>query len=252
MLKKRIIPIQLLAGDRLVKTTAFLAPRDVGDPVMSSKVYSDQDADELILLSIDRGNTSFDKLVMTVEQIAKKCFVPLSIGGGITSLSHATQLFAAGADKIILNSATYNDPKLITEIASLAGSQAVVVCLDAKLIDGNYVLHSNGAKTPQSISLADHISHIINLGCGEIFIQSIDNDGSMRGYDINLIKEVTEHSTVPVIAAGGAGIFSHLHEAFQVGVSAVACGSLFNFGDNNPLRAKAFLSNLGIPLKRIK
>jgi cyclase len=252
VLKKRIIPIQLLSGSRLVKTTRFATPRDVGDPLMSSKVYSDQDADELILLSIGRLDESFDTLVSTVEKIAKECFVPLSVGGGISSVSHARQLFSAGADKIIINSITYDNPKLITEIASLAGTQAVVVGIDAQLIDAKYILRSHGARIAQTVSLSDHMSQIIALGAGEIMIQSIDNDGAMQGYDINLIKKVIYQSTVPVIAAGGAGVFAHLNEAFEVGASAVACGSLFNFGDNNPLRAKAFLSNLGVPLKRIK
>ena len=252
MLKKRIIPIQLLSNKRLVKTVKFSTARDVGDPVMSSKVYSSQDADELILLNIDRVDNSFDTLVSTVQNIAKECFVPLSVGGGIKSLDHARQLFSAGADKIIINSVTYENHHLIREIASLAGTQAVVVGIDVKLISGKYNLCSDGSTTVQPVSLFDHISRIIEFGAGEIMIQSIDNDGVMQGYDINLIEKVVAQSTVPVIAVGGAGNFEHLREAFELGVSAVACGSLFNFGDNNPLRAKAFLSNLGIPLKRIK
>ena len=252
MLKKRIIPIQLLSNKRLVKTVKFSSARDVGDPVMSSKVYSSQDADELILLNIDRVKYSFDNLVSTVEKIGKECFVPLSVGGGIKSLDQARKLFSVGADKIIINSVTFDNSQLIKDIASLAGTQAVVVGIDAELISGKYILRSNGSTIVQTVSLCDHISKIIELGAGEIMIQSIDNDGVMQGYDINLIEKVFRQSSVPVIAAGGAGNFSHLSEAFAVGVSAVACGSLFNFGDNNPLRAKAFLSNLGIPLKRIK
>ena len=252
MLKNRIIPIQLLSNHRLVKTTKFSAPRDVGDPVMSSKVYSNQDADELILLNIDRVDNSVDTLVSTVKKIAAECFVPFSVGGGISSLRDAQQLFSAGADKIIINSVTFDNPQVINEIASLAGTQAVIVGIDVKLINGDYVIYSNGSTIAQSISLSDHISRVIAAGAGEIMIQSIDNDGLMQGYDINLIKDAVRQSSVPVIAAGGAGSFEHLNEAFQAEANAVACGSLFNFGDNNPLRAKAFLSNLGIPLKRIK
>lgn len=252
MLKKRIIPIQLISNHRLVKTVKFSTPRDVGDPVMSSKVYSDQDADELILLNIDRGKNSFDSFVSTVEKIAKECFVPLSVGGGIKSLSHVRQLFSAGADKVIINSITFDNPQLIADISALAGTQAVVVGIDVKLINEKYVLHSDGSKLAQSIPLSDHILRVIELGAGEIMIQSIDNDGLMQGYDIKMIKNVVGQSSVPVIVAGGAGSFVHLNEAFEAQVNAVACGSLFNFGDNNPLRAKAFLSNLGVPMKRIK
>ncbi len=252
MLKNRIIPIQLLSNQRLVKTTKFSAPRDVGDPIMSSKVYSNQDADELILLNIDRVDNSVDTLVSTVKKIATECFVPFSVGGGISSLRDAQKLFSAGADKIIINSATFDNPQVITEIASLAGTQAVIVGIDVKLINGDFIIYSNSSTIAQSVSLSDHISRVITAGAGEIMIQSIDNDGLMQGYDINLIKDTVRQSSVPVIAAGGAGSFEHLNEAFQAEANAVACGSLFNFGDNNPLRAKAFLSNLGIPLKRIK
>jgi len=252
MLKKRIIPIQLLMNHRLVKTIKFLNPRDVGDPVMSSKVYTNQDADELILLNIDRVDNSIDTLVSTVEKIAAECFVPFSVGGGISSLKDAKRLFSAGADKIIINSVAFHNPQVINEIASLAGTQAVVVGIDAKLVDGDYVIYSNCSTVAEPVSLPDHISRVIDLGAGEIMIQSIDNDGLMLGYDLNLIKDVVRQSSVPVIAAGGAGSFAHINEAFEAEVNAVACGSLFNFGDNNPLRAKAFLSNLGVPLKRIK
>jgi len=252
MLKKRIIPIQLLLKGRLVKTKKFRDPRDVGNPVMSSKVYSSQDADELILLNVDRAADSVDVLVSTVKDIARECFVPFSVGGGINSLNDAKKLFAAGADKIIINSVTFSNPAAVTEIAEFAGSQAVVVGIDVKFIDNLYVVFSNNSKIAESVSLSEHIRTMIRLGAGEIFIQSIDRDGEMQGYDINLLKTVLSESSVPVIAAGGAGNFGHLDQALKAGVNAVACGSLFNFGDNNPLRAKAFLKNLGNPLKRIR
>ena len=251
MLKRRIIPIQLLSGKRLLKTQRFTNPRDVGDPVMSSKVYSNQDADELVLLQIDRGSDAMKTLISTVKNIAKECFVPLTVGGGIQSLGDAEILFGAGADKVVVNSSAYANPGLITEISKLAGTQAVVIGIDVCLNHENYTLYSAGATKSESITLSDHINNIVSRGAGEILIQSIDRDGMMKGYDLELLKSVCSTSSIPVIAAGGAGNFNDLYQAFEVGVDAVACGSLFNFGDNNPLRAKAFLKNHGVPLKTL-
>lgn len=251
MLKRRIIPIELMSGGRLVKTRNFDNPRDVGDPVQSSKVYSDQDADELLLLQIDREDRKIDLLVNMVERIAASCFVPLTAGGGISYLDDASRLFAAGADKVLVNSAAYNSPLLIESIAARYGSQSLVVGVDVRIEDSDFVLYSDCGRNKELFSLEKHISAVINNGAGELFIQSIDYDGVMGGYDINLLKRVVSISSIPVIAAGGAGHFMHIKEVFDIGVDAAACGSLFNFGDNNPLRAKAFLKNYGIPLKSI-
>jgi len=251
MLKRRIIPIELLNDGRLVKTVSFTAPRDVGDPVKSSKVYSDQDADELVLLNISRTERDVKALVQVVERIAQECFVPLTVGGGIRCLDDAAQLFAAGADKILLNSITYVEPGLIAEIGARYGQQAVVVGVDARTEEYGFVLYSDCGRKREAASLPQHLEAVIAAGAAEIIVQSMDKDGTMSGYDLTLIQSVIAISPVPVIAAGGAGDFIHLKQAFDVGADAAACGSLFNFGDNNPLRAKAFLKNYSIPLKRI-
>ena len=252
MLKRRIIPIELLSGGRLVKTVRFQSPRDVGDPVKSSKVYSDQDADELILLQIDHVGRSVDLLASVVSRIAQHCFVPLAAGGGISSLDAAAQLFEAGVDKVVVNSAAYRTPTLLTAIAERFGRQAVVVGIDVRVERGVYVLYSNCGKDREAVSLEEHIAASAAAGAGELMVQSIDRDGMMQGYDVELFQRVVAVSTVPIIAAAGAGNFQHLKEAFDLGAAAAACGSLFNFGDNNPLRAKAFLKNYGIPLKRVR
>ena len=251
MLKRRIIPIELLSGERLVKTIVFSDPRDVGDPVMSSKVYSDQDADELVLLCIDRNKQTIHKLVDFVKRIAEHCFVPFTVGGGITKIQDAEMLFDAGADKVLINTASYSDPLLISNIARQYGKQAVVVGIDICIDQARYALYSDGGRKKENVHLQDHIAKVVTAGAGELLVQSIDRDGVMNGYDINLLKQVIALSPVPVIAAGGAGHFLHLKEAFDAGADAAACGSLFNFGDNNPLRAKSFLKNHGIPLKRV-
>ena len=251
MLKRRIIPIELLSGGRLVKTRGFHDPRDVGDPVKSSKVYSDQDADELVLLQIDREGRQLVALVEAVTRIAEYCFVPLTAGGGISSLDDAAGLFTAGADKVLLNSITYRDRSVLTRIAERYGRQAVVAGIDVREEEGRFVLYSRCGRQRESVTLGAHVADVVAAGAGELMIQSIDRDGMMQGYDLGLLRKVVAASPVPVIAAAGAGHFLHLKEAFDAGADGAACGSLFNFGDNNPLRAKSFLKNQGIPLKRI-
>lgn len=251
MLKRRIIPIQLLLNDRLVKTKAFDTFRDVGDPVKSSKIYSDQNSDELLLLQIDRHDRAFSRLVDYTAKIAQQCFIPLSVGGGVRTVEQAQALFEAGADKIVLNSVCFESPEVVSAIANAYGSQAVIGSIDVKRIDDDYVLHSHLGQRVQSVSLEQHIQHLEKLGVGEFLIQSIECDGMMQGYDISLLDEVVKVSNRPIIFASGAGHFVHLLEALQHNADAVGCGSLFNFGDNNPLRAKAFLKNYGVPLKRV-
>lgn len=253
MLKKRIIPVQLLLGGRLVKTVRFDTYRDVGDPVQSSKVYSAQDADELVFLNINRESRTIAPLISLLEKVSEVAYMPLSLGGGIASLEDAELLIKHGADKVVLNSALYGDDTLATRIADKFGSQAVVVSIDARRQqDGTWRLFSDCGRTAQARSLEEHVKAVVARGAGEIFINSIDRDGMMEGYDVGLIAEVMRHARIPVIACGGAGNYTHMKEAFlATGVSALACGSLFNFGDNNPIRAKAFLSNYAIPFKVI-
>lgn len=251
MLKRRIIPIELLSGGRLIKTRVFSDSRDVGDPVKSSKVYSDQDADELVLLNVDRGNRTVSDLAAILSRIAEHCFVPLTAGGGISCTDDAASLFSAGADKVVLNSIAYRNPSVVTDISSRYGQQAVVASVDVRHENGNYTLYSDCGRCRETSGLEEHITSVIAAGAGEILVQSIDHDGKMTGYDLELMRRVLAVSSVPVIAAAGAGNFSHLKDVLELGVAAAACGSLFNFGDNNPLRAKAFLKNYSIPLKRV-
>lgn len=252
MLKKRIIPVQLLLDGRLVKTVRFDSYRDVGDPVQSSKVYSAQDADELIFLNINRTNRSIAPLVGLLEKVSEVSFMPLSMGGGISGLDDAEVLIKNGADKVVLNSVCYRDPGVITRVADKFGSQAVIVGIDVRRDGAGYRLYSDCGRRAEERGLAEHVEAARAAGAGEIFINSIDRDGTMEGYDIDLIKAVMAVAQIPVIACGGAGNYTHMKDAFlETGASAMACGSLFNFGDNNPIRAKAFLSNYQIPFKVI-
>lgn len=251
MLKKRIIPVQLLLDGRLVKTVRFGEYRDVGDPVKSSRVYSDQRADELVFLNISRDRPNVKPLAEVIAGVSKVAFMPFAVGGGIRSFDDAAFLIKNGADKVVLNSVAYRDKEIITRIADRFGAQAVVVSIDARRAPGGgYVLKSGCGAATEDFTLAGHIKACEAAGAGEFFVQSIDQDGTMAGFDIPLIKEACRSATVPVIGCGGSGDYNHLKDAFlETGVSALACGSLFNFSDSNPIRAKAFLSNHGLAFK---
>jgi|SaaInlStandDraft_6_1057023.scaffolds.fasta_scaffold11965_2 imidazole glycerol-phosphate synthase subunit HisF len=252
LLKKRIIPVELLYKGRLVKTVKFSGFRDVGDPIKSSQVYSDQDADELILLNIDRDNRSAQETAKYLRNITERCFMPIAVGGGVRNIEDAQLLFDSGADKVIVNTESYSDKSLLASIISRWGGQSLVVSIDVHRISSQqYVAKSECGKKVEKVELVSHVQSMNDLGVGEIMINSIDNDGVMEGYDLSLIRLMLEICNMPLIVCGGAGNFSDLKDSFELGVSAAACGSLFNFGDNNPLRAKSFLKNYNIPLKKI-
>ena len=252
MLKKRIIPILLLEDERLVKTRKFYESRDVGDPVKSAYVYNSQQSNELIILNINKGDRNINPLKKIIHQIIENCFMPVAIGGGINLLEDAQFLIENGSDKIILNSLTYKNYKLIEDIAKIYGSQSIIVCVDLKKTNDSYKLFSNCGQKQESIKFEDHIKNIQNSGAGEIMLQSINNDGIMKGYDMKIITNYKKYFKVPVIIAGGSGDYLHLEEALKSDhVDAVACGSIFNFTDSNPIRARTYLSNRGIKIKKI-
>lgn len=248
MLTKRIIPVQLLLDGRLVKTRQFDRLRDVGNPVSSSRIYYANGADELIFLNIHRGMRSVAPLIKVMQEVSQVLFVPLAAGGGIWSQREARDVINAGADKVVLNTAVYHRFEVVRQIAETLGSQSVVVAIDVRKDGDTWACYSNCGQRRQDVLLQDHIECAIANGAGEILIQSIDRDGERSGYDIDLVKVVCTYArSTPVIALGGAGTYAHVKALFdETNVDAAACGSLFNFGDNNPLRAKAYLRNHGI------
>jgi cyclase len=252
VLKKRIIPMQLLAHGRLVKPVRFGEWRDVGDPVKSAAVYNSQYADELIFLNIARARRTVDALTALIKEVSKVCFMPIAMGGGIASAEDASFLIVNGADKIVVNSLAYDRPEVITRTAGRFGAQAVIVSIDAAwdAAEQTYRLYSDCGRRAQGVTLEEHVRRCAEAGAGEIMIQSIDRDGTMSGYDTRLIALTMQATSLPVIGAGGSGNYEHLKQAFlETDVSALACGSLFNFSDSNPMRAKAFLSNYGLRFK---
>lgn len=251
MLKRRIIPVQLLLDGRLVKTVRFGEWRDVGDPVKSSAVYNSQYSDELIFLNIDRKGGSVKPLADLLHAVSEVCFMPLCVGGGVRSFADAAYLIQNGADKVVINTVAYCDPHILSRVAERFGSQAVVVGIDARLgADGGYVALSNCGRDVAAVPVEEHMRVCEAAGAGEFLIQSVDRDGTMEGFDLPLLRLACSAAKVPVIGCGGSGQYNHLKEAFlETGVNALACGSLFNFSDSNPLRAKAFLSNYGLQFK---
>jgi cyclase len=255
MLKKRIIPMLLLSQGRMVKGKQFCAFRDTGDPVSAARIYNAQNADELIFLDIDasRSDSSFDTLEHTIRRVSAECFMPLTVGGGIDSVDKIQRLLLAGADKVAITTAVHTTPHLIKEASLQFGRQCIVVGIDVRFESGQYVMYTHGGTKAANVSLFEFIRDATILGAGEFLLQSIDHDGMMMGYDLKLATAVRSYTDRPIIIAGGAGSFMHLVDAFlSKAVEAVACASLFHFGDNNPIRARSYLLNQGIPMKLTK
>ncbi|WP_330115219.1 AglZ/HisF2 family acetamidino modification protein [Pseudomonas sp. JS3066] len=231
MYRSRIIPCLLLQDRGLVKTHKFKNPVYVGDPVNAIKIFNDKEVDELVLLDIKASELGREPDYELIAEVAGECFMPICYGGGIRSLEQARRIFSSGVEKIALNSAALQDVKLISQIAAVYGSQSVVVAIDCKKsLFGKYHVMSHSASKDMKIVPAEWARTVEAAGAGEIFLNSIDRDGTMRGYDLELIESVTHSVSIPVVACGGAGSLADLAEPInKAGASAVAAGSLFVF-----------------------
>jgi imidazole glycerol-phosphate synthase subunit HisF len=253
VLKKRVIPVLLLRDGRMVKGQQFKDFRDTGEPRTAVRIYSAQDADELVFLDIDGRLRSQDALVDVVSTAAEECFMPLAAGGGVRTLGTVRRLLLAGADKVVITTAGVVDPGLIQQAAERFGSQCVVAGIDYRAGPGGDRVWVRCGTEPTDLTPLEHARRLVDLGAGEILLNSIDRDGMMQGYDLEVAHEVAEAVPIPVIVCGGAGHFMHLAEVLgTTSVSAAACASLFHFGDNNPIRARSYLRNLGIPMRVLK
>jgi cyclase len=251
MLKRRVIPVLLLRGKRCVKGKQFGGFRDTGDPVMATRVYNAQAADELIFLDIDATNEGRPPMLDVVEKVSEEAFMPFTFGGGIRTVEDVRRALAAGADKVVITTAAVLDPQFVASVAETFGSQCVIAGIDVRRESGRYAVYTHSGRRRAEIGFVDLIRRLDAAGAGEILINSIDEDGMMRGYDLDLVKVAASTTKKPVIACGGAGNYGHLAEAFRAGAHAVACASLFHFGDNNPPRVRAFLKNAGFPVKDV-
>ncbi len=246
---KRLIPILLLQDGRLVKSCQFAKPRDVGSPKSQVRIFGETEPDELMILNVERGS-SCKALYPTMRLALDSLFIPLAVGGGINSCDDARSMVAEGADKIVVNTLAYEQPKVLREIGCHLGCQAVVVSIDVKLIHGEYIPMSHCGTKEEPITLEQHIFRSITYGAGEIMVNSIDRDGTMNGYDLTLFKRIAAMDLpIPVIGCGGAGNYQHLVDGWAAGMDGLAAGSLFAFTDSNCLRAKAFSRNAGVNVR---
>jgi cyclase len=248
-LKKRIIPVLLLSGDRLVKTVGFEGGRVVGRPTRNAQVLSHQRADELVLLDItEELDDSRESLRNVIAELATVCFVPLAVGGGIRSVEDAELIFKSGGDKVVVNSALYSNPSIIDDIARRYGAQSLVASVDFRMSVDRPVCVSNRGRDIEGVSFEDHLRFLNEANIGEVLLQSVDRDGQREGLDSHVAKLARSLLRHPLILGGGVGTLEHLREAFlDLGADAVAVGSLFNFSDVNPIRANAYLRQHGVP-----
>lgn len=235
MLRTRVIPCLLLKGLGLVKTVGFKKPKYIGDPINAVKIFNDKEVDELAFLDIDASVKDQPPKFDLISQIAGECFMPFSYGGGIKTLEEIKNILSLGAEKVVLNTSVFQNPGLIREAAAKFGSQSIVASIDVKkTLWGKYRVYTAGGSRNTGRGPVEHAKAVEAEGAGEILLTSIDRDGTMSGYDTQLIKAVADAVDIPVIACGGAGELNHLAEAVHTGgASAAAAGSMFVFHDKN-------------------
>lgn len=244
--KIRIIPTLLYKGTQLVKGKGFDSWRPVGSPMQAVKVYNMREVDELIFLDIRATGDGRSTDFALIDDLADECFMPLTVGGGIRSVNDVRTLLSVGADKIALNSALYELPDLVTQIAASFGSQCVVASIDARKIGNGYECFSHSGTVATGKDPVSTAKEAEARGAGEILITSIDRDGTMEGYDVELTRLVSEAVRIPVIAAGGAGNYQHMVDVLQgTKASALAAASIYHFTEQTPLEAKQYLKENG-------
>ncbi|NOQ81332.1 MAG: imidazole glycerol phosphate synthase subunit HisF [Methylophaga sp.] len=253
MLKVRIIPTLLWKNFGLVKGESFDSWRQVGTVMPSIKVYNSRDVDELVLLDITATNEKREPDYDSISEFAAECFVPLTYGGGVNDLAVIRKLLLSGADKVVINTMAYKRPQLISEAAYKFGSQCIVASIDVRLSKNNkYECFSHCGQEPTGKDPVEWAKELEKLGAGEILLTSIERDGTMQGYDNNLIQLISSSVTIPVIASGGAGNYEHILEALQKGgASAIAAASIFHFTEQTPAEARDFLAENGIPVRKV-
>src|SRR5262245_2976576 len=251
-LAKRIIPCLDVAGGRVVKGVNFVNLRDAGDPVEIARRYDAEGADELAFLDIRASIESRGLLYAMIEAVADQVFIPLTVGGGVNSVGDIRALLNAGADKVSINTAGVNNPRLFNESASHYGSQCIVAAIDAKQsAPESWEVFIHGGRTATGIDAVDWAREVVDRGAGEILLTSMDRDGARTGFDIALTRAVVDAVDVPVIASGGVGALSHLVEGIVAGgADAVLAASIFHYGEFTIGQAKAAMAAAGIEVRK--
>lgn len=255
MLTKRLIACLDVRAGKLAKSVRFVDTKDIGDPVEKAREYYQDGLDELVFYDITASSEKRSILLEFVEQVASEIFIPLSVGGGVASVTDATDLRLAGAEKINVNSQAVCNPRLISDCAEAIGSQSTVLSMDVRRtqkssdIPSGYEIVIQGGRKPMGLDALAWAQQGVALGAGEIVVNSIDADGVRAGYDLELTKAIVDLVPVPVIASGGAGLPKHLLEVLQVGADAALVASMVHFGDYKPSELKSYLHGQGLKIR---
>ena len=229
MLRKRVIPCLLIQDQGLVKTKKFKHPKYIGDPINALKIFNEKQADELIVLAIDKDRYKKGPDFDLISELTTECFMPLAYGGGITQLAQIEKLFRLGVEKLVLGDVCYENPRLVKEAIEIFGSQSFVGVIDLKksIFGNRYFVKTKGGQKNIPMSPINYLSYLEELGVGEILIQFVDHEGMGKGYDVETLSAFSQNSKLPILALGGAASFDDFRNAFEVGVSGVVAGSFF-------------------------
>lgn len=260
MLTKRIIPCLDVDNGRVVKGVQFVDIKDAGDPVEVAKRYNEQGADEITFLDITATHHGRDTTYKTVERMAESVFVPLTVGGGVRRIEDIRNLLNAGADKVAINSAAVFHPEFVAEASQKFGAQCIVVAIDAKRVDDHidekgdsqarWEIFTHGGRKPTGIDAIEWSKKMVDFGAGELLVTSMDGDGTKKGYDLDLMKSISNTVNVPIIASGGVGNLEHLAEGIlEGGADAVLAASIFHFGEYTIPEAKEYMAKRGIEMR---
>ena len=249
MLKNRIIPCLDVKNGRVVKGINFVDLKDAGDPVEQAKIYSDGGADEICFLDITASNENRDTIYDIVDKTSKKCFVPLTVGGGVRSVEDINKLLNCGADKVSINTAAVKNTKVVEDSSKKFGSQCIVVAIDAKRNDYGWEIFTHGGRNPTGINALEFALKMEKCGAGELLVTSMDKDGTQSGYDIELMQKISSMVNIPLIASGGVGTLDHMVDGIKSGASAVLAASIFHYGTYSVNEAKQYLASKDIPVR---
>ena len=249
-LAKRIIPCLDVTNGRVVKGVNFIGLRDAGDPIEISRRYDDQGADELTFLDITASSDNRDLILHIIEEVAAQVFIPLTVGGGVRKVEDVRRLLNAGADKVSINTSAVLNPELVRDAADRYGSQCIVVAIDVKRVENRWEVFTHGGRKATGLDAIEWAKKMQALGAGEILLTSMDRDGTRNGFDLTLIRTVSDTLDVPVVASGGVGNLHHLVDGVIEGhADAVLAASIFHYGEYTVRQAKEYMAQHGIEVR---